>query len=244
MNGRSENGGVCNGSHSPGTFTLSLVIPCWNDLDALRVQLDSLRGLSGIAETIVADASTSDECRRLAAESGAYIAHCPAPNRGAQMNAGARLATSEVLLFHHADTELTQPHIDSLRGAMRDAAIVGGAFHRKFDGRHPHLRWLEQPARILCERGGTLYGDQSVFVRRDVFAALGGFAAIPLMEDIEFSRRLRRFGTTVVIDPPIHSSSRHHDRRGSIRTSLRNGAMIALYRLGFPPAKLHAWYYR
>jgi GT2 family glycosyltransferase len=97
---------------------------------------------------------------------------------------------------------------------------------------------------LLARRGGTLYGDQSIFVRKEIFEQLGGFASIPLMEDVEFSRRLRRTGKIVVLDPPIATSPRHHERRGAIRTSIRNGVMIVLYRLGISPQRLHAWYYR
>jgi rSAM/selenodomain-associated transferase 2 len=227
--------------HQP---TLSVIIPCWNDVSALRQILQVIRGLEGISETIVADASEANACRAVAEQAGVQVAACARPNRGAQMNTGAALARSAVLLFQHADTNLTQAHLDALLAAMGNPSAAGGAFHRKFDGRHPWSRTFEPLARILAERGGTLYGDQSIFVRREVFEQLGGFAAIPLMEDVEFSRRLRRAGKVVVLDPPISTSPRHHERRGAIRTSIRNGLMIALYRLGISPQRLHAWYYR
>ena len=160
------------------------------------------------------------------------------------MNAGARATTGTMLLFQHADTELTQAHVDALHATIRDPDVIGGAFHRKFDQRHARLRWLEAVARRMNERGSTLYGDQSIFVRRATFGQLGGYAEIPLMEDLEFSKRLRRAGRTVVLDPPIASSARHHERRGALRTSIRNGLMIALFRLGMSPQRLHTWYYR
>jgi rSAM/selenodomain-associated transferase 2 len=212
---------------------------------ALHAALARLGALQGLNEVVVADASEHDGCRTLAAAAGAKIVRCARPNRGAQLNAGARMARGEMLLFHHADTFLTQEHVDALHAAAgHRPELAGGAFHRKFDGRHRRLAILEKVARLLAERGGTLYGDQSIFVRREVFERLGGFAEIPLMEDIEFSRRLRRTERTVVLDPPISTSPRHHARRGALRTSIRNGVMIALYRFGFPPERLHAWYYR
>ena len=224
--------------------TLSVIIPCWNDGDALRSQLAILASLIGIDQVIVADASRSPECRALAAAYAADTVQCAEPNRGAQMNAGARSARSDVLLFQHADTRLTQAHVVALREAMCDNSLGGGAFHRNFDERHSALRWLERVARMMSHCGGTLYGDQSVFVRHSVFIRMGGFAEIPLMEDVEFSRRLRRSGRIAVLDPPIASSPRHHQRRGAWRTSMRNCVIIALYRAGVPPAQLHAWYYR
>jgi len=235
-------GGAVAAELKSGT-TISVIIPCWNDAVALAGTLRKLRTLCGIDEVIVADASHGGECRAVAEDAGARVAACVRPNRGAQMNRGAALAGSAALLFHHADSDLQQAHVHSLRCALEDPELIGGAFHRKFDDRHPRFRWLERIGRFLADRGGTLYGDQSMFVRRPVFERMGGFAEIPLMEDIEFSRRLRRAGRTAVLDPPLASSPRHHVRRGALRTSLRNGTMIALYRLGYPPEKLHAWYY-
>jgi rSAM/selenodomain-associated transferase 2 len=226
-------------------LSCSVIVPCWNDANALREALPRLTELRGVDEVIVADASKGDDCRTLAMAIGVRVVQCAQANRGAQLNAGARVARGEVLLFHHADTYLTQAHIDALHHAIgHHPELAGGAFHRKFDERHARLRILEKLARILAERGGTLYGDQSLFVRRAAFERLGGFAEIPLMEDIEFSRRLRRSGRTAVLDPPISTSLRHHLVRGAVRTSIRNGVMIALYHLGFSPEKLHAWYYR
>ncbi len=160
------------------------------------------------------------------------------------MNLGAAVASGDALVFHHSDTVLTALHVAAIAAALRDPAVVGGAFYRKFDGRHPNLRWLEAVARFLTRHGGTLFGDQSVFVRREIFASLGGFAPIPLMEDMEFSRRLRRSGRIAVCDPPVESSSRRHLRRGAWRTSLQNGLFILLYRCGCSPHWLHRCYYR
>ena len=128
--------------------------------------------------------------------------------------------------------------------ALRDPAILGGAFYRKFDHRHPGLRPLELVGRALSRHGGNFYGDQSMFIRRGTFRELDGFAAIPLMEDVEFSRRLRRAGKVTVLDPPVSSSGRRHGERGAWRTSLENGLFIVLYRCGCSPARLHRWYYR
>ena len=224
------------------TSRLSVIVPCWNDAEALQGLLAKVRTIQGLDELIVADASSNDDARGIAEAAGAKVARCARPNRGAQMNAGANLASGDTFLFHHADTELTQPHVSALREV--DAQTIGGAFHRKYDNRHRGFGWIEPIARAWNVRVGTLYGDQSVFVRRTTFERLGGFAEIPLMEDVEFSRRLRRTGRTVLLDPPIATSARHHQRRGAWRTTARNAAMLALFRLGFSPETLHRWYYR
>ncbi len=156
---------------------------------------------------------------------------------------GRKIATGDVLLFQHADTDLRAAHLGAIAAALRDPKIIGGAFYRKFDGRHPGLMWLEPFTRFLSRHGGTLYGDQSIFVRRAVFERLHGFADFPLMEDVEFSKRLRRAGHLAVLDPPVESSARHHERKGAWRMTVRNALFIVLYKCGVSPRRLHRWYY-
>jgi hypothetical protein len=165
------------------------------------------------------------------------------PSRGEQMNLGAQQASGDTLLFQHVDSELTFAHLDSLVAALRDPAVIGGGFHRSFDERHPSLRWLESLERLHLRAFGTIYGDQSVFVRRAAFAQLGGFAAVPLMEDVEFSKRLRRSGTIVLLDPPMRSSPRRQIAHGAWRVTFRNLFFLIAYRCGVSPHQLHAWYY-
>lgn len=159
------------------------------------------------------------------------------------MNDGAAIATGDVFVFLHADAEMEEEHLTAIDRVMRQGQIAGGAFHRVFDERHPYLRWLEPVARFLTRNGGTLFGDQTVFVRRDVFEKLGGFADIPLMEDVEFSRRLRAAGAVAVLDPPIRTSARHHIENGAWRTTIRNGVFLLLFKLGVSAETLHAIYY-
>ncbi len=170
---------------------------------------------------------------------------CVRPSRGKQMNEGAAVATGDVLAFLHADTEIEPPHLEAVARALTDSPhAIGGAFYRQFDERHPRLRWLESVARFLTRNGGTLFGDQTVFVRREVFDQLGGFAEIPLMEDVEFSRRLRARGPVAVLDPPIRTSPRHHLENGAWRTTIRNGLFLLLFKLGVSAETLHSIYYR
>ena len=170
---------------------------------------------------------------------------CRCPGRGNQMNEAARVATGNILLFHHADTELTAAHCRSLCAAMeRDPTLAGGAFRRQFDERHPHLRWLEPWEALRCRRFGPLFGDQSIFVRRTVFEEVGRFGDIPLMEDVDFSCRLRRHAPVVLLEPSIRSSARKHVERGRWRTTLTNALFLFLYVCGISPRRLHGWYYR
>jgi rSAM/selenodomain-associated transferase 2 len=222
----------------------SVIVPAWNDHASLARLLPALVRLGALHEVIVADASPHSAAAESARVAGVIYLRAPQPNRGAQMNLAAENATGDVLIFHHADSILTAPHVAAIGTALRDPEMIGGAFYRKFDGRHPRLRWLEVVGRFFTRHGGNFFGDQSIFVRRETFRALGGFASIPLMEDMEFSRRLRRAGKVAVLDPPLQSSTRRHLGLGPWRTSFQNGLFIVLYKCGLSPAHLHRWYYR
>ena len=222
---------------------LTVVVPSWRDADNLAILLPKLASIPGVAETIVVDASGDERSSEIARAAGAQLFKCSAPNRGAQMNVGATFATGDAVIFHHADTDLNAEQVEAVRNALRDPEIIGGAFHRKFDARHPRLRFLERAGRYLSEHGGTLYGDQSIFVRREVFLRMQGFAQIPLMEDVEFSKRLRAAGKLAILDPPVSTSARRHLQKGAWKTTIQNGLFIVLYKLGVSPVTLHRWYY-
>lgn len=224
-------------------LAVSFVIPTWNDAKNLAVLIPGLAQLAPAPEIIVVAVSGDAASEQIASAHGARFVEFAAPSRGEQMNYGASLATGDVLVFQHADTEFSELHLGALETALQDRAIVGGAFYRKFDERHPRLMWLEKVSRWLTRHGGTLFGDQTIFVRRDIFVKVGGFARIPLMEDVEFSPRLRRAGKIAVLDPPVRSSGRHHDRKGAWRTTIQNGLMLLLYKIGVQPRTLHRWYY-
>ncbi|HET7513067.1 MAG TPA: TIGR04283 family arsenosugar biosynthesis glycosyltransferase [Chthoniobacterales bacterium] len=223
---------------------LSVIVPAWSERENLRRLVPQLLSLKGLQEVVVVDALpdriTAEEVR----QAGGLYFHSTAPNRGTQMNLGAENAAGDVLLFHHADSVLTAEHVAAIHRALRDPGVIGGAFYRKFDRRHPSLRPLEIVARFFTRHGGSFFGDQSTFVRREIFSKLSGFAPIPLMEDIEWSGRLRRAGRVAILDPPVLSSHRRHLSRGPWRTSIENGIFILLYRCGVSPARLHRWYYR
>lgn len=223
---------------------LTVIVPAWNDSAELTTRLPELVRLKELDEVIVVDASPCLPTSEIAHGAGAVYLPAEAPNRGAQMNLGAASAHGDVFIFHHADSELTDLHLSAIRAALQNPAVTGGAFYRKFDQRHPYLLPLERLARLFTRYGGSFFGDQSIFVRREIFRALGGFGSLPLMEDLEFSRRLRRAGTVAVLDPPISSSGRRHLEYGAWRTTAENALLIVLYRCGFSPAQLHRWYYR
>jgi|SRR6266446_3472727 len=221
---------------------ISLIVPVWGD-DELAVNLiNSLPVVPELAEWIVVAVNPAPSLRDLDRRGAIQLISCSEPSRGKQMNAGANAARGTLLCFHHCDTELSPQHLSALERVASDRAIAGGAFHRRF--RAQHTMWREPLVRWLSELGGPLFGDQSIFVTASVFRKLGGFADIPLMEDLEFSRRLRRIGRVTILDPPLWSPPRRLGRLGTWWRTCRNATLIGLFYLGVDPRTLHTWYYR
>lgn len=222
---------------------ISLIVPVWND-DELVVDLVSgLQVVPELAEWVVAAVQPGARLFELHRQGMVRLISCDKPSRGRQMNAGAAEARGSLLCFHHADSELRPEHLSALEKTARNEAILGGAFHRRFDDRRTFVVWWEGFIRRVNSFAGPLFGDQSIFVRSSVFERMGGFADIPLMEDLEFSRRLRRLGNAVLLDPPLSSSPRRFRRLGNWRTTLLNIAFVSLFYLGVDPRTLHRLYY-
>ena len=224
------------------TACISVVVPIWRDGDGIVTLLARLQSLAEIREIIISAAEPATGLREKIEMLRGVFVHSAKPNRGAQLNIGAGLATGDWLLFHHADTELRREHVEAL-AALNGTDVIGGAFYRAFDERHPRLRFLEPLERWHSRAFGTLYGDQSVFVRREHFLRIGAFADIPLMEDVDFSRKLRASGKIKLLDPPIRSCAKRQIARGAWRTTLRNLLFLVLFRCGVPVERLHSWYY-
>lgn len=223
--------------------TLSIIIPVWGDEEIVVNLLQDVGSCAERVEWIVAAVDPGPTLHRLAQRTTIRLVTCPQPSRGGQMNAGAALARGRLLCFHHADTALTPAHIESLLEVAEKKDSVGGAFHRKFDNRHPIMKQWEKCVQFLDHHWGPFFGDQSIFIHSETFRNLGGFADMPLMEDLDFTRRMKAMGTVILLNPPIWSSSRRFHRMGNWRTTFVNAAMILLYSVGVPPQRLHRWYY-
>ena len=202
---------------------VSAIIPVLGDeahLEALRSQLDG----DPRVEVIVA---------------------APPPlGRGAQMNAGARRATGEWLLFLHADSRLADGWLDALQRAVAHHDLIGGWFRFSLDAGAWQARVIERLVDLRVWLFKLPYGDQGFFVRRDVFASLGGYREWPLMEDVDFIRRLRRSGRLVQLPMRLTTSARRWERDGWFRRSTRNLVLVSLYSLGVAPQTLARWYSR
>ena len=213
---------------------ISVIIPTLNEARSLPTLLAGLQGQAGLAECIVADGGSRDGTTALARRSGASVVRCRR-GRGAQLDAGARQAKGDVLLFLHADSIVPAGALARISETLAERpAVVGGNFRLLFDGDDPFSLWLCGFYRWIRERG-FYYGDSGIFVRREAYRALGGYRPIALMEDYDFTRRLEAFGETCCIeDPPLITSSRRF--RGRRPAAIVGGWLIlhGLYHMGVP----------
>ena len=229
----------------PDPITLSVIIPCRNDAALLAETLPGvLSGLEPGEQLIIADASEDSAAEEVARRHGLRVVRCEKPGRGAQMRAGAAAAAGNALVFSHADTQLTAAHLAAIRAHLaRHPDIPAGAFFKDTPAHYPAWAWADPVVRWWMGKWGVVYGDQSVFLRREFYDAIGGMPALPLMEDVALSRHLRRAPGFRLIDPPLRTSMRRFARRGRFFTRLRNIIFVLLFRCGVPAERLYRWYY-
>lgn len=221
---------------------ISIIIPTLNEEAKIA---DTLRRIQTVpdCEIIVSDGGSRDMTVPIVRDLGIRLVESN-PGRGTQMNSGAAIASGSVLLFLHADTLLPESFSESVRKAMSDPEVAGGAFGLQLRPITPLLRIIENTIRWRTKYLGLPYGDQAYFVRAPLFRQLGGYADIPLMEDLEFLRRLKKIGKLALIPEPVVSSSRLFIENGVIRTTLRNKVVFFGYLLGVSPDRLLGVYYR
>lgn len=223
---------------------LSIIVPSLREAENLARLLPALRADAPGAEIIVADAGSDDGSREIAGRvPGVAVLACER-GRARQMNAGARAARGDVLLFLHADTALPAGFEGAIARALADPGVVGGRFDVRLDNPGWPYRLIGGLMNLRSRLSGISTGDQALFVRREVFEALGGFPDIPLMEDVEITRRLKRRGRQAALRERVTTSARKWEREGVARTIGLMWTLRLLYACGVSPARLHRWYYR
>ncbi|MFQ5598904.1 MAG: TIGR04283 family arsenosugar biosynthesis glycosyltransferase, partial [Nitrospiria bacterium] len=163
--------------------------------------------------------------------------------RGMQMNEGAKKATGDILLFLHADSKLPLDALKNIREVLKQTEFVGGAFRLKIDSPHLFLGFISWIANLRSVYLNLPYGDQGYFVRRKVFELLKGYGDMPLMEDVDFFRRLKKMGRVSLLRGAMLTSARRWDQHGVYRTSFRNLLILFFYFIGISPNRLTRWYY-
>lgn len=225
-----------------GSPLASIVIPTLDEERELPALLDALAALPGRWETIVTDGGSRDASVAIArSHVAAPIVVEASGGRAAQLNAGARAASGDVLLFLHADSRLPRDAYGSLCEALCTPGVIGGNFALAFDGGRAFERVLGA-VYAFQRRHGFYYGDSSVWARRDTFDALGGYRELPIMDDYDFVRRLERSGQTRCLPGPATTSSRRWRSIGIPRTVLAWFLVRWLYVAGVSPTRLARLY--
>lgn len=223
-------------------MTLSIIIPALNEAKSLRLLLPALLAQNESVELIVADGGSQDETPSVVTRFGAQLV-ISERGRARQMNAGAASAGGEILLFLHADS-----HPPAAAFQLVEQAIANGNLWGRFDlrlsGKHWLLRVVERMINWRSCLSGIATGDQAIFLRRETFKSLGGYAEIPLMEDVELSKRLKRLAAPCCIRQPLTTSSRRWEHYGIVRTILLMWQMRLAYFLGVSPESLAQRYRR
>jgi rSAM/selenodomain-associated transferase 2 len=219
---------------------ISIVVPTLNEASQIVQTLAALKKLEGEKEILVVDGGSEDNTVALVESCGVRVVRS-SRGRGVQLRAGAAEARGDVLWFVHADTIARVDALLEIRSALMDPSAVGGNFGLTFDGPsgaarlltlvYPMLRWLN-----------LAYGDSGIFVRRDVYEAIGGFRSYPLFEDLDILKRLRRAGKFVHLECRMITSSRRFENRNFAVMWTHWTALQILYWAGVPPRLLARWY--
>lgn len=192
-------------------------------------------------EMIIVDGGSTDGGAELLQQAGLRVIRSTA-GRALQMNLGADSTHAEILLFLHADNEISQQHLDRIREAMADAEVAAGRFDVRLSGDGIGLRIIAFFMNLRSRISRISTGDQAMFVRRSVFEAVGGFPEQPLMEDIELSHRLKQAGKITCLRDKVTASSRRWEKHGIVATVLLMWKLRLLYWLGTDPVRLKALY--
>lgn len=220
--------------------TVSVIVPTLNEQEHIAQALRSVSA-GGAAQVIVVDGGSTDRTVSIANATGTTTLTAPR-GRARQMNAGAAMASGDVLLFLHADCTLAPGSLNRLRRAMSTGRHRAGYFRQAIEGRHPFFRLQELGSNLRARLLARPYGDQAMFFDRHAFALLGGFPDVPLMEDLYLARAARRLGPFLAMPDAVTSSARRWERDGILRRTLRNWSIVFAESCGTPPSELLARY--
>lgn len=219
---------------------ISIVIPALNEASHIRQTLLALQPLRQHGhEVIVVDGGSMDATMEIAHPLSDKVMPATA-GRAEQMAAGADAASHDILWFLHADTLIPNGAGDTLLDALQSHAW--GRFNVALSGRHPLLRIVERMINLRSCLSGIATGDQGIFLYREYYEAIGGMPRQPLMEDVELSRRLKRYGRPACVKQPLQTSSRRWEQHGILRTILLMWWLRTAYALGVPATRLAGLY--
>lgn len=225
---------------------ISIIIPVLNEEKTIESVLSKLSNTPDL-EIIIVDGGSVDNTIKLAqifrqnTDVEVQILKT-VRGRAHQMNLGAKLATGEILLFLHADTQLPERFEKWVRQVLDEPNVIAGAFELKITASVRGLRWVEQGVKWRSHFLQMPYGDQAIFLQASTFGDVGGFRELPLMEDFELVNQLRRRGKIALVPAAVTTSGRRWQKLGVLRTTLINQIIIIAYLLGISPSRLANWY--
>ncbi len=229
-----------NGNKNIASAKISIIIPTLNESKHIKATLASTQASTNV-EVIVVDGGSGDNTVDVAKSLGVTVI-TGYQNRAIQMNAGAMNATGDILLFLHADTLLPANFDAMIRKALQQPHIVAGAFALRIDAPQAGLRLVEWGVKWRSRWFQMPYGDQGIFITKEKFNDIGGFPQLPIMEDFQLLRNLKRLGKITYIPVPVITSSRRWLKKGILQTTLINQIVIIAYFMGVSPERIRTWY--
>ena len=232
---------------------ISIVIPTLNESVYLADTLQSIfDAISNPIQIIVVDGGSVDNTVEIATKFGVQVLLC-GNGRSYQMNAGAAVATGDILMFLHGDTlvpigfdrwveECVNLPKSSLPKERKQEQSIAGAFNLKINSDRSGLRWVEWGVKVRSKFFNLPYGDQALFLKASTFHELGGFPELPIMEDFVFVRSLLKHGKVTIVPAAVTTSARRWEQQGIFKTTIINQIMILGYYLGISPDRLKQWY--
>jgi rSAM/selenodomain-associated transferase 2 len=222
---------------------ISIIIPVFNEAIIIQEVISRLLDRS-TKEIIVVDGGSQDKTVELVKEMGVNVIISPQAGRALQMNLGAASATGEILLFLHADTQLPTGYQETIIEILSRSQTIAGAFELAIASPEKSLRFIERMVNWRSRFLSLPYGDQALFLKASIFETMGGFTDLPIMEDFEFVRRLKKKGKIAIATTKVITSSRRWQKLGVWKTTLINQLIILGYYLGISPKKLARFYGR
>lgn len=228
---------------------ISIIIPVFNETQTIQGTLEYLacQSTGKAIEIVVVDADPdATTLRAIHFESTSHLQLKTAistKGRGIQMNRGAELASGPILLFLHADTLLPKDAIQAIFSVLKNSSIVGGAFDLGIRSGKWGYRIIEKVATIRSRITHLPYGDQAIFLRKNYFHRIGAYNMIPIMEDVDIMRRIKKRGDAIeIIGKRVQTAPRRWEKEGMVFGTLRNWFLMMLYLMGVSPSRLGRWY--
>ena len=218
------------------TSSISIIVPTHNEAENIGKLLPELSAIPDV-ELLVVDGGSTDNTVAVAQSLGVRVLSS-SPGKAIQMNTGAEAAQGDILLFLHCDTILPAGFVEPVRNALKQSGVSAGAFQLSINGRGAGLRVIEWLVNFRSRFLQMPYGDQGIFVTREMFFSVGPFPQQPIMEDFELMRRLKKKGRVTILPLRATTSARRWQRLGVLKTTLINQLIIIKYLWGVSPEKL------